>query len=227
MSQPTPAQQFAAYPAAQAVATDVGHGYGTARRYSRCPFTGAEIQMGESIRRMTLTTRDGRQRTGYTANRIFGALQFAGDWPCWSRWTLPGSGWADHRDDVLARLDRLQSISIMGPDLQVQTYSWEPLRGVWLGKRFATLSTKQVAASLRRRKRVAAYRTTDRQPVAQDDTPDTTPAPQARTHHPAQLKALLLCGWSPLDALRATGASVNECNRLLQDDLVRQVRASL
>ena len=208
----TPAQVAAAFhdtASAMTVCAYAGHGYGKARFYSRCPFTGADVNAGDDVRELVLVARDGRSRTGYTSNAIFGALNFVGGTPSTSRWLLPGSSWTDHRDALVDSLDALQSITIMKPgsmDAPV-VYSWEALRGLWRGKRWATLSTKQLAATLRRTTRVSAYCTTPRAAAA--PAPAPAPAP-VRTHHPAQLAALLLSGVSSVQALKATGASLDQ-----------------
>jgi hypothetical protein len=217
------AAAFAADPRTMTVCAYAGHGYGTAKFASRCPFTGAEVSHGDSVRQLVLHTRDGRTRTGYTSNKIFGALSFVGLSPSTSRSVLPGSSWTDHRDALVASLDALQSIALhkagsMEHGADPVVYSWEAARGLWRGKRFATLSTKQLAATLRRTTRVAAYHTSPRAVAVAAPAP--APAP-ARTHHPAQLAALLLSGVNPARALNATGATM-DAYRATRDSLQAQ-----
>ena len=153
---------FDARPAAQMALLDMGHAYGHAKRSSRCPFTGAEILSGEAIRRILITTRDGRTREGYTANRIFGHMTFRGgdvNEPIWSRITLPGSTWADRRDTIIAQLDDLQTITMRKTNSidTTTSYSWDARLGKWCGARWSRMSTKQLAAVLRRTKRVSCF----------------------------------------------------------------------
>ena len=64
------AQHFAAHPEWSFIVTELGHGYAKTQTAQVCRLTGLEIRSGETIRRITIITRSGRQWTGYTANRI-------------------------------------------------------------------------------------------------------------------------------------------------------------
>lgn len=150
--------QFDTHAAANLIASDVGHGYGRALYVSQCPFTGASIYPGEAIREVTITRRDGRQRTGYTANRILAALEFAivGEFSL-SSWSLPGSQWGARKGEIVDQIDQLTSVKIMGHDLQVKEYRRNNTNEKWHATGWSVLSSKQVAAALKRRKNVAAY----------------------------------------------------------------------
>ena len=60
----------------EAAVLDSGHGYGGAKYDSRCPFTGARISHGQTIRRLTIMNADGSICTGYTSNWIYSQLGF-------------------------------------------------------------------------------------------------------------------------------------------------------
>lgn len=60
--------------------SDMGHAYGKANRTTQAdPVFGDTIQMGEAIRKCTVTLRDGTTRTGYVANRTIGLFSFCDD----------------------------------------------------------------------------------------------------------------------------------------------------
>ena len=162
------ADLFALRPGAQTALLDMGHAYGMAKFSSRCPFTGAEIMRGEAVRRIHLTTRDGKTREGYTANRIFGFMRFTTPVDIsWSWNILPGGEWDAHRDAIIDDLDNIQSIVMRKNDYisEEKTYAWDASRGKWCGARWKTYSPKQLAAILRRTRRVCIYRITKREAV--------------------------------------------------------------
>ena len=57
----------------------------------------------------------------------------------------------------------LDGVEIMAPNLEITKYYRTGNANEWTGRRWARLTTKQVAAAIKRRRNVAAYQTTPTQ----------------------------------------------------------------
>jgi len=154
---------FTARPDAQYLMISMGRPM-RARFGSRCELTGTEILRADHVRRVEVQSRRGGTCTAFVANRTLHRLHFV-DQPATTTWSLTWSGWAEEVSQQLAAAAPWSMLQLQDPDFYATTCA--PSRGwqldAYTGKWHSThqvtsVTTKQLAAQLRRNSRSWAYR---------------------------------------------------------------------
>lgn len=159
-------------PRAHLALVEMGHGYGKAKFSGSCKVTGLPIIIGQTIRKLSFWSRDGRFFEGYVPGATCSLLQFVGGGefmteggpvtPATSTWRLWSPSWLEGVD--LASMPVGTSFEVMKVNAgayaeTINRWVLDERGGVraWV-QNYNRSSDAQLAAALKRTKKAVAFR---------------------------------------------------------------------